>query len=420
MESCIIIIIAILASAFFSGLEIAFITANKFRIELEKKQGNFSARILSYFSNYPSRYLGTMLLGNNIALVVFSIKMDEALHPLFERFTHSHVLILFLSALISTLLILVTAEYLPKNLFRINPNGTLKLFAFPLTIVFGLLYPIVVITVGLSEFILKKIVRAKIEKKNTVFTMIDLDNYLREGTSAKETKEEIDHEIQIFKNALDFKSVKARECMVPRTEIVAMDVEDTIANLQQKFVQTRLSKILIYSHSIDNIIGYVYSKELFKRPKEIKNILLPVSVVPESIAASEVLTIFIQQHKSIAVVVDEFGGTSGILTIEDVMEEIFGEIEDEHDKEDLIEKKLSDTEFMFSARLEIDYINHKYNLSLPLETDFETLGGLIMHYHESIPMIKEEITIGDLLFTIIAASNNKIDQVNLKIMSREE
>ena len=204
MESSIIIIIAIIASAFFSGLEIAFITANKFRIELEKKQGNFSARILSYFSNSPSRYLGTMLLGNNIALVIFSIYMDEALHPLFHRFTNSHVLILFLSALISTLLILVTAEYLPKNLFRINPNATLKLFAFPLTIVFGVLYPFVVITVGLSEFILQKIFRAKIEKKNTVFTMIDLDNYLREGTSAKETKEEIDHEIQIFKNALDY------------------------------------------------------------------------------------------------------------------------------------------------------------------------------------------------------------------------
>jgi CBS domain containing-hemolysin-like protein len=420
LESSIIIIIAIIASAFFSGLEIAFITANKFRIELEKKQGNFSARILSYFSNSPSRYLGTMLLGNNIALVIFSIYMDEALHPLFHRFTNSHVLILFLSALISTLLILVTAEYLPKNLFRINPNATLKLFAFPLTIVFGVLYPIVVITVGLSEFILQKIFRAKIEKKNTVFTMIDLDNYLREGTSAKETKEEIDHEIQIFKNALDFKSVKARECMVPRTEIVAMDVEDSIVNLQQKFISTRLSKILIYHDNIDNIIGYVYSKELFKRPSEIKNILLPVSVVPESIAASEVLTIFIQQHKSIAVVVDEFGGTSGMLTIEDVMEEIFGEIEDEHDKEELTERKISDTEYVFSARFESDYLNHKYNLNLPIEGDFETLGGLIMHYHESIPVKNEQIRIGKFLFTVLVASNTKIDTVNMKILEDEE
>lgn len=415
-----VILITLIASAFFSGLEIAFITSNKLRIELESKQGNLNAKVLSYFSKYPTRYLGTMLLGNNIALVIFSIYMDEQLKPLFLHFISSKILILLLSTFISTMLILVTAEYLPKNIFRINPNKTLTLFAFPLTIVFGLLYPVVLITIGISEFILKKVFRVRIEKENTAFTMIDLDNYLREGTSAREKKAEIDHEIQIFKNALDFSSVKARECMVPRTEIIALDVENGIEELKQRFIQTRLSKILIFSKTIDNIIGYVYSKELFKKPENIRSILLPVSVVPESMPASEVLTVFIQQHKSIAIVVDEFGGTSGMLTMEDVMEEIFGEIEDEHDKEEMIEKQISETEFIFSARLETDYINHKYHLRLPILDNFETISGLIMHYHESIPKVNEEIHIDSFVFTIISATRTRIEQVNMKILKKNE
>lgn len=413
--SIIIILITMLASAFFSGLEIAFITSNKLRIELESKQGNISAKILSYFSKYPSRYLGTMLLGNNIALVVFGIYMDEELSPVIGQYISSKALILFVSTIISTMLILVTAEFLPKNIFRINPNRTLSLFAYPLTIVYGILYPVVMITIGLSEFILKKIFRVKIEKENAAFTMIDLDNYLREGTSSVEKNAEIEHEIQIFQNALDFSSVKARECMVPRTEIIAQDVNCSISELKQKFVQTRLSKILIFSGSIDNIIGYVYSKELFKSPESIRAILLPLSVVPESMPASEVLTVFIQQHKSIVVVVDEFGGTSGILTMEDVMEEIFGEIEDEHDKEEMIEKQISETEFIFSARLETDYLNSKYHLNLPILDNFETLSGLIMHFHESIPRLNEEIRIENFLFTITALARTRIEQVNLKI-----
>jgi putative hemolysin len=414
VHSSVIILITIIASAFFSGLEIAFITSNKLRIELESKQGAISAKILSYFNKYPSRYLGTMLLGNNIALVIFGIYMDEELNPFIGSYISSKIVILLISTFFSTMLILVTAEYLPKNIFRLNPNRTLSLFAFPLSVIYGILYPIVLITIGFSEFILKKIFRVKIEKENTAFTMIDLDNYIREGTSAVEKKVEKDHEIQIFQNALDFSSVKARECMVPRTEIVAMDVNESITELKNKFTQTRFSKILIYSQSIDNIIGFVYSKELFKKPESIRNILLPVSIVPESMAASEVLTTFIQQHKSIALVVDEFGGTSGMLTMEDIIEEIFGEIEDEHDKEEMIEKQVSETEFIFSARLETDYINDKYHLSLPILDNFETLGGLIMHYHESIPRINEEIYIGNFLFTITAVTRTRIEQVNLK------
>ncbi len=415
MHNPVIILIAMLASAFFSGLEIAFITSNKLRIELESKQGNLSSKILARFNKSPSRYLGTMLLGNNIALVIFGIYMDKELNPLLGGFVTSKVLLLLISTFISTMIILVTAEYLPKSIFRINPNKTLSLFVFPLTIVYAVLYPVVVVTIGFSEFMLKKIFRVKIEKENAAFTMIDLDNYLREGTSAVETKADKDHEIQIFQNALDFSSIKARECMVPRTEIIAMDVNESIEDLKNKFIQTRLSKILIYSGSIDNIIGYVYSKELFKNQESLRSILLPVSIVPESMAASEVLTVFIQQHKSIALVVDEFGGTSGMLTMEDVIEEIFGEIEDEHDKEDLVEKMISETEFLFSARFETDYINNKYHLNLPILDNVETLGGLVMHYHESIPRPNEEIRIKNFLFTITAVTRTRIEQVNLKI-----
>lgn len=418
MEASLIILFALIASAFFSGLEIAFITSNKLRIELESKQGNISAKVLSYFNRFPSRYLGTMLLGNNIALVIFSIYMDEKLEPAFHFFISSKIIIVICSTIISTLIILITAEYLPKNLFRINPNKSLTLFWFPLTLVFGILYPFVLFTTGISEFILSKIFRVKLEKENTAFTMIDLDNYLREGTSAHEHRKEVDHEIQIFQNALDFSSVKARECMIPRTEIIGLDADNSIDLLKQKFVQTRLSKILIYSGTIDNIIGYVYSKELFKKPKDIRSILLPVSVVPETMPASELLTVFIQQRKSIAVVVDEFGGTSGMLTMEDVMEEIFGEIEDEHDKEEMIEKQISDIEFIFSARLETDYINDKYNLKLPILDNFETIGGLIMHYHESIPKENDVITIDNFVFTIITATRTRIDQVNLKLLNQ--
>ncbi len=419
MESSVIILFTLISSAFFSGLEIAFITSNKLRIELESKQGNLSAKILSYFTKYPSRYLGTMMVGNNITLVIFSIYMDEEFKPMLNPFISSEILILLIATLFSTIIILVVAEFLPKNIFRINSNRALNLFAFPLTIVYGLLYPFVMVIIGISEFILKRIFGVKIEKENTAFTMIDLDNYLREGTSTVEKKVDMDHEIQIFQNALDFSSVKARECMIPRTEIIAQDIESTIEELKQKFIQTRLSKILIFSKSIDNIIGYVYSKELFKSPESIRSILLPVSIVPESMAASELLTVFIQQHKSIAVVVDEFGGTSGMLTMEDVMEEIFGEIEDEHDKEEMIEKQINEHEFIFSARLETDYINHTYHLKLPILDNFETLGGLIMHYHESIPRVNEEIRIDNFLFTITAVTRNRIDQVNLKVLKPE-
>jgi CBS domain containing-hemolysin-like protein len=418
LESYIIILITLIASAFFSGMEIAFITSNKLRIELENKQGNIPAKILSYFNKYPSRYLGTMLLGNTISVVVFGIFMEELLSPFLREYISSELAVLLIQTFLSTLLLLVTAEFLPKNLFRVNPNFTLNLFAVPLIIVYYIIYPFVYITTGISEFVLKRIFGVKLAQNQKIsFVRVDLDNYIRESTLAnKDGQKEIDHEIQIFQNALDFSNVKARECMIPRTEIIALDVNDSVQTLKQKFIQTRLSKILIYENSIDHIIGYTHSHELFKNPDAIRSILRPIAIVPESMPARDVLTVFIQQHKSIAVVVDEFGGTSGMVTMEDVMEEIFGEIEDEHDKEDLIEKQLAENEYVFSARLELDYLNTKYKLGLPNEENVETLGGLLLHHYESIPRLNQEIQVGDFIFKITGVSNSRIEQVNLKII----
>jgi len=413
METSLIILLALIASAFFSGLEIAFITSNKLRVELESKQGNVFAGIISYFNRSQARFLGTMLLGNTVALVVFGIYMEEKLKPFLTLYIHSKIGLLLAQTFISTLLILVTAEFLPKNVFRMNPNRILNFFALPLWLIYWIMYPVVFLVIGLSEKILTSVFKVKVDNERIAFGRVDLDNYVREG-SKPDKRQEVDHEIRIFRNALDFANVKARECMVPRTEIVAIEVLEPVHKLKEKFVQTRLSKILVYTDNIDNIIGYVHSHELFRKPETIREVLLPINIVPESMPASEVLTLFIQQRKGIAVVVDEYGGTSGMLTIEDVMEEIFGEIEDEHDKEEMVEKKINEGEFLFSGRLEIDYLNDKYKLNLPSFEDFETLSGLIIHYHESIPLVNEEILIAGFSFKIVAVGNNRIEQVILK------
>lgn len=415
MEAPFIILLTLIASAFFSGLEIAFITSNKLRIELESKQGKWIQSILSYFNKYPTRFLGTMLLGNNIAIVVFGIYMEEELRYFISPFIHSPIGLLFVQTIISTLFILITADFLPKNIFRINPNLILNFFAIPLWVVYWLMYPVVFLTIELSEFVLKKIFKVTIENEKLAFGRIDLDYYVREGSKADKINE-VEHEIKIFKNALGFANVKARECMIPRIEIVAVNVNEKIGKLTEIFVQTRLSKILIYETTIDNIIGYVHSHELFRQPDSIRSVLLPANIIPESMPASEVLTLFIQQRKSIAVVVDEYGGTSGIITMEDIIEEIFGEIEDEHDKEEMIEKQISKNEFLFSGRLEIDYLNEKYKLDLPSFEDFETLSGLIIHHHESIPITNEEIHLGKFVFRVVSVGNNRIDQAHLKII----
>ncbi len=412
-----IIASSLVCSAFFSGMEIAFISANKLQIELENKQGYFYARILSFFLKRPSRFIGTMLVGNNIALVIYGIYMGDLIMGWLDpSHTWNQGLLLAVQTVISTLIILITAEFLPKTVFRINPNRVLNILAVPLVIIYFLLWIPMIITIGLSEWLLKAFLKVDFAENKPVFGRVDLDNYVREMTDRAADQEDLDHEIQIFQNALEFSKVKARDCMIPRTEIVALDVEDTIETLRQKFVDTGLSKILIYRDSIDNIIGYTHSYELFKRPDSIKSILLPVSIIPETIAANEILELFIKKKKSVAIVVDEFGGTAGMLTIEDVVEEIFGEIEDEHDSEALLEDQITNNEFLFSGRIEIDYVNEKYGLNLPESEEYETLAGLILHNYESIPKANSQIIIDQFKFYITEVSDTRIDEVRLTVV----
>lgn len=410
-----IIILSTLSTAFFCGLEIAFFTSNKLRIELENKQGSFNAKILSYFIKKQSNYIATMLVGIAASIVVFSLYMSDLMHPYLEKITHSKVLIIIIDTFTSTLIILVVAEYMPKNIFRIYPNAFLNFFALPLFVVYVLLFPIVFLSLKLSDLIMRFIFRIRKTDRPIVYGRVDLDNLVRESNSRMGEKEELEHEVRIFQNALDFSELKVRACMVPRTEIVAVNVNDSMELLRQKFTETRLSKILIYENNIDNLIGYTHSYELFKGPETIRSILRPALIIPESMGASEALTLFIQQHKSVAVVVDEFGGTAGMLTMEDVMEEIFGEIEDEHDKEELTDKQIAKNEFQFSGRMEIDYINKKYNLDIPVKEGFETIAGFIINNYQSLPRKGEVIRSGKFLFTILAVSYTRIEQVNLRI-----
>ncbi len=417
-SSVAIILTSLALSAFFSGIEIAFVSANKLKIELDKKLGSFPARIYSYFTKYQSRFITAMLLGNNIALVVYGIVMGNLLEPSIAAITSNAVLALLLQTVVSTLIILVTAEFIPKVIFRINPNGILGIFAVPITIIYVLLFVPVMVTIWIADIFLRYVFKAETSSSEMVFNLVDLDNLVKEAT-AEQDQDEIDNEIQIFQNALDFSSVKARECMVPRTEIIALELEDSINELRDLFVETGLSKIIIYRDNIDNIIGYTHSYEMFKHPEAIKNILLPISIIPETMPANEVLELLIEQKRSIAVVVDEFGGTAGLLTMEDVVEEIFGEIEDEHDHEELVEEVLGPGEYRFAARLEVDYLNNEYDLNLPDEEDFETLAGLIIHLSESIPEQNEEVENEQFVFTIEKVDGKRIECVRVKEKTRD-
>ena len=416
----IFLLLAMFASALFSGIEIAFVSANRLKIELDKNKGVFSAKILANFLKQPAKFIGAMLLGNNVALVIYSIIMAKFLEPIIiANIGENEVAILLIQTLVSTLVVLFFAEFLPKTLFRINPNKVLTIAAIPLTIVYYILYPFTYITVGISNLILK-IFKVDTSESDLAFSKIDLEDFIANIQEREEAGEEVDSEIQIFKNALGFSEVKVKECMIPRTEVIAMEVEDSIEDLKQKFIETGLSKVLIYRDSIDNIIGYVHSKELFKKPASIKAVLLPVSIVPEVMLVNEVLKKSLKERRSIAVVVDEFGGTSGVLTIEDIIEEIFGEIEDEHDKEGLIENQIDDITFQFSARIEIDYINEKYKLDLPTSEEYETLGGYLINLYESIPEQNETIEAEGTLFTINEVSGNKIESITLKQIRQGE
>ncbi len=419
MNNTVVIIITLILSAFFSGMEIAFITSNKLKIELDKGKGLLTARIMSGFYRDPSRLIGTLLLGNNIALVVYGISMANVLTPfLYSSFPpefHSGLLILLIQTIIATLLILILSEFLPKVLFRINANAIINFFAIPLWIIYYVLYPIVYVFTGVSHFILERFMKVRFTRQEPVFTYIDLDHYIEELAKNEEQIEDVQQEIQMFQNMIDFRKVKLRETMVPRNEIVAVDESESVEKLREIFTGHGFSRIPVYKETIDNIIGYVHSFDMFKNPDDIKSITKPILFIPETMPANIALTKFIRERKNIAVVVDEFGGTSGMVTMEDIMEEIFGEIEDEFDAAEMTEKVIRPGEFIFSARLEIDYLNDNYKLDLPESEDYKTLAGMIIYHHESIPGEGDTILIPPFRFDILQATDTRIEMVRLMI-----
>ena len=420
LDSIIVIIVSIVFSAFFSGMEIAFITSNKLYFELEKMQGSWSSSVISKLSKNSSQFITTMLIGNNIALVVYGIFMGELiitlLFPEFLSVDTYPIWVLLVQTIISTLVILVTAEFMPKAIFRIYANELLSAFAIPAYIIFQLFYFVSSFVVWLSKAALHLFTGNKVEEKDNEFRKVDLGNYISEQLDQVDDDEEMDVEIQMFQNALEFNEVKARECMIPRTEVIGIEVGDSIEKLNKLFVSTGKSKIIIYNEDVDDVLGYVHSFEMFKKPKDIKSILLPVEFVPETLPVNELLGTFIKKRKSIAIVLDEYGGTSGLVTMEDIVEELFGEIEDEHDSLDLTEIELSENEYLLSARLEIDYLNEKYSLGLEEDDNYETIGGLLLFHLQDIPEKNQIIQIDNITITVTKVSNNKI--VELKLFNR--
>ncbi len=416
MDYFVVILISLLFSAFFSGMEIAFISSNKLRLELEKKQKTFASRITSVFTRNPGQYIATMLVGNNIALVVYGITMALILEPPLHKLISSEVSVFIIQTITATIIILITAEFLPKAIFRLKPNLILNALSIPVMAFYILLYPISKSIIGIGNFLMKYVLGTDVssDKNNNVFGKVDLDHFVKESQNDFHEEDNLKNDIKLFQNALDFSTIKLRECMVPRPEIAAFEIDTPIEEVKQSFIETGFARILIYKNSIDNIIGYINSKDFFKNPKSIRSMLNRIIIAPETMVAQKLLGLFIKEKKSVAVVVDEFGGTAGMVTIEDIIEEIFGEIEDEHDTIDFEEKQLSENEFIFSGRIEIDYLNDKYNLGIPKTDDYETLAGFIIYHHESIPKINEKLTIGPFIFEIIKISKTRIELVNLK------
>lgn len=415
----IIIFITILLSAFFSGMEIAFVSANKMHIELEKKRAGFIPKILTKITQKSSKFITTMLVGNNISLVIYSYYMGSLLLKLLPVDGLNEFSILLLQTVASTLVILITAEFLPKTIFRIYANEVLKIFVVPAYVFYVIFHFFSEFITLISDFFLRIFFKTKSDEQQTEFSKEELGNYINEQLETG-NDEDVDSEIQIFQNALIFQNVKAREVMVPRTDIVAVEIHETVTNLKKLFIDTGLSKILVYKSSLDDVLGYVNAFELFKKPKMIKSILLPLELVPESMMINDILNSLMKKRKSVAVVVDEYGGTSGMITVEDIVEELFGEIEDEHDSQVFLEKKISDHQFNFSARLEVDYLNEEYNVNIPKSEAYETLGGFIIEHTENIPDEKEVLEIDNFEIKILKMSGAKIDEVLLTITNPEQ
>ena len=409
--SIIIILTTLVLSAFFSGFEIAYVSSNKVHLEILKKQEGVIANVLTKLTRKPSKLLATMLVGNNVALVVYGFEMGKVMTALLPNFFQN----VLWHTIISTLIILITAEFMPKVFFQIYANQLLKLFTIPAYFFYLLFYPLSSLVMWISDFVLRVFFKTKGDYVPLSFTKVELVDYISEQLENVPKKEEMDSEVQMFQNALEFSGVKAREIMIPRTEIVAVELNESIENLIATFVSSGFSKILIYNENIDDILGYVHSFDMFKKPKNIKEVLIPIVNIPETIQINEVLNILTRKRKSMAVVLDEYGGTSGIVTLEDIVEELFGEIEDEHDKDNFIENQLSETEYLFSARLEVEYLNETYHLEIPESEEYETLGGFIVLHNEGIPTQGEVIQIPPFSFVIEACSQTKIETVRLVV-----
>lgn len=425
MESQILIIVScLLLSAFFSGMEIAYISSNKIHIEIEKKKNDLIAKVLTKLTERPSKFIATMLVGNNLALVVYAYFMGALLQDWFSAMhfgwewinTFLDRFSLISQTIISTLVVLLTAEFLPKVIFQIYSNSLLKVFAIPAYLFYLMFYYISSFVIWISDMVLKRFFKTEGDEVQLAFTKIELGNYISEQMESAEINDNLDSEIQIFQNALEFSEVKSREVMLPRTEIIAVEKSETIAALNTLFTETGLSKILVFQDSIDDIIGYVHSFELFKKPKTITDVIMDIIFVPETMLVKDVLSVLIKKRKSIAVVIDEYGGTSGMMTVEDIVEELFGEIEDEHDSVVLIEEKIGEGLYRFSARLEVDYINETFKLDLPENENYETLGGLIVNLTQGIPAEHDVIDIDDYQFNILQTSNTKIELVQVRVL----
>ena len=404
-------------SAFFSGMEIAFVSSNKLRFEMDRSERSITSRILSIFFHNPNNFISTMLVGNNIALVVYGILMAELIEQRFLRsLIENDFLIVLIQTIISTLIILVTGEFMPKTLFKINPNFTLNLFAIPAFICYVVLYPISKFASACSGIILR-IMGTKVNKEDSdkAFTKVDLDYFIQSSIQDSGDNQELETEVQIFQNALDFSSIKIRDCMVPRTEIVAIEDNASIEELKSLFIESGISKILVYKENIDNIVGYIHSSEMFRKPSDWTQSIRQLPIVPETMNANKLMQLFMQQKRSIAVVVDEFGGTAGIVAMEDLVEQIFGEIEDEHDTQSYVAKSIGNNEYVLSGRLDIEKANELLSLDLPESDDYQTIGGLILHQYQSFPKIYEIISFDKFEFKILKVTATKIELVKLKV-----
>ena len=417
MDTVIFLLITMALSAFFSGMEIAFVSVDKLRFEMERKAGVTSC-IISYFLRNPNNFISTMLVGNNIALVIYGILMAQLIEVnLLAGIISNHFVMVLVQTIISTLIILVTGEFLPKTLFKINPNLMLRVCAIPLFICYVILFPISKFASGLSYLFLR-VSGMKVNKEASAkaFGKVDLDYFIQSSIENAESEEELDAEVKIFQNALDFSNIKIRDCIVPRTEVVAVDLTTTLEELKCLFVESGISKIIVYDGNIDNVVGYIHSSEMFRNPVDWRNNVKEVPIVPETMSAHKLMKLFMQQKKTIAVVVDEFGGTAGIVSLEDLVEEIFGDIEDEHDNTSYVCKQLGEREYVLSARLEIEKVNETFGLDLPESDDYLTVGGLILNRYQSFPKLHEVIEVDNYQFKIIKVTATKIELVRLKVI----